>query len=403
MAKSNAEIIHSVEDQATVFAEGLLQTKVNAKVLERVRKTLTSLDQELFNIRSETLGAKLDFADAILKVDQRCTNTFDSLEQYVDDLGIAVATLALERLPLQLFAPKKLLSVLESIEKQMPRRWALAIDSRPENLWLFYKEAVVKTAVFTNPRRRQSLKLFLHIPIYEVKFEFTLYQVTNLPVYSENTTHGVQYRDLSDYLAASNDQELFTPLQKDEVESCVKTTGLWICSIPRIFNKIHTTQSCVMALFAKDENQNQYCTQMLVVWKGPYNGYVGNRKWLISDREDRDVSFTCADVNNQGFSVMRIPKLTTLVIPLGCSAQTKNWMIPVSSKTTTAPAPMEISFANDSLFRLVPNSLLNPSKVSFERHKAPTTSDGHRRAAVGTKTSSKTTCRRSFSERCIHV
>ena len=370
LAKSNSEIIHSVEDQATIFAEGLLQTKVNTKILEGVRETLSSLDEDLFNIKTEILGATLNFAEALLNVNLAFNDIqthLDSLEQYVDDLNIAFATLALERLPPQLFSPKKLLTVLESVSKQIPRRWALAIDAHPGNLWMFYQEAIVKTAIFSDSRQRpKGLKLFLHIPIYEVKFEFILYEVLNLPVYSRNTTLGVQYKNLPDYLAVSNDREQFTTLRKDEVDSCVKTTELWICSNPRIFHKIHTTQSCVMSLFTEDKNQ-KHCIQMLVVWKGPYSNYLGNRKRLISDQEDRDVSFTCADPNKPRIAVMKIHKLVTLEIPLGCSAHTNIWIIPADSKRTITPTSLEISFANNGLFQLNQNSFLNLSRASIVR------------------------------------
>ena len=181
-------------------------------------------------------------------------------------------SLALGRLPSGLFPPKKFQAVLESISRKLPPNWALAVDANPDNLWIFYKETKVSTAVATDRRLLQKgLKLFLHVPIFELKLQFYLYQIFNIPVYNTNTKHGIQYEELSEFVAVSRNQESFITLSKEEINQCIQSTPMWICMITRAFHQISTLESCLMSLFYSNKDALKYCTQILVPWKGLYS------------------------------------------------------------------------------------------------------------------------------------
>ena len=288
MTKLNEEVVHSVEDQATIFKEGLLQTKLNTDILKQVKLALVSLDKDLESVKTEVAEITTDCLYTVMKIDlvfDQVHAHLNALEQYVDNLSMALNTLASERLPSQVFSPERLYKVLGSISEQLPRGWRLALETNPNHLWLFYQQATVKTATFLDDQKQKGLKLFIHIPVHEVRFGFNLYQVINPPIYNHNTTHGVQYMDLPDYLAVSFDQEQFMTLEKNEVEKCLKANRLWICPITQAISKIQNTETCIMSLFLNDEKQAKLCTQILAPWKGPYSAHLGeNGCYRIKDQ-----------------------------------------------------------------------------------------------------------------------
>ena len=292
--KSNSqdklEIIHALEDQATVVAETFHQTTLNTDALLQLRNVLSELDRDVVAIRQESIESS-EFTELMMRIEYVFSDIrqrINRMEQYVDSLSVAFSTLVLRRLPPGLFPPKKLQMVLESIAKNLPPTWTLAIDAHPTNLWVFYEEIRVSTALALSHHDQDvGMKLFLHIPIYELKFQFSIHQVFNLPIYNKNTSHGLQYENLPDYLAISKDQESYTTLEKNDLDDCIKTTPIWICPIKRAYRRILNAQTCVLSLFLNYPEKNAYCTQILVPWEGTYSFYLGNHKWLYSDQQDK--------------------------------------------------------------------------------------------------------------------
>ena len=100
------------------------------------------------------------------------------MNQYVEDLTTSFDALSRERPPQELFAPNDLLEILKGIDAQLPNTWALALPAIPDNLWLYYQKTLVTTAI----TKEHYLRMFVHVPIYEVKYKFDFYQVFNVPM-----------------------------------------------------------------------------------------------------------------------------------------------------------------------------------------------------------------------------
>ena len=58
------------------------------------------------------------------------TRAIDWIEQYVDDLGIALASLAQGKLPPSMFPPDALENVLTKISQVLPRGWTLTASTK---------------------------------------------------------------------------------------------------------------------------------------------------------------------------------------------------------------------------------------------------------------------------------
>ena len=339
--KTNVEIVHSLEDQATIISENLHHTSINTEALSELREVLSSLDREFEKFKQEQ-GLDFEYFDFIIKIDFAFSGIhgqIDSLEQYVDNLSIGFATLSNGHLPPELFSPETFQSVLQTITNRLPANWAMAIKDHPDNLWKFYQETKVSVAVsaHVNPTYLYGVKLFLHIPIYELKFQFQLYKVFNLPVYNFNATHGIQYEKMADYLAVSADQESYMLLNERDIVQCQKTTPFWICPIVQALRRMKTTPSCAVSLFRNDQDKHEHCAQILVPWKGTYSIYLGNQKWLYSDKQETVVNFACANTGMtiRDITTRKIDKVSILEVPRGCTVYAKDWILPPVFKKET--------------------------------------------------------------------
>ena len=146
-------------------------------------------------------------------------------------------------------------------------------------MWLLYQKTKVSTAVVRNPvTKEKGLKLFLHVPIYEHSYRFELYQVYNVPTYEHNVSYGLKYGDLPEYLAVSTDGEMFTVTNTRELSACSDIGNQWLCPITRAFQRVMTSNSCVMALFKNDPTRKQLCSHTLTSNRGIYSVYLGGRK-----------------------------------------------------------------------------------------------------------------------------
>ena len=141
----------------------------------------------------------------------------------MDNLSLGFASLVSRQLPPELFSQYKSLFALNSISKQLPTNWALTIEAQLDLMPRFNQDTKVSVAV-TTPRvlYENGIKLFLHIPIYEVKYQFQLYKVYNLPIYNLGSTHGVIYGQLADYLAISTDKETYILTSTNENRNDVR-------------------------------------------------------------------------------------------------------------------------------------------------------------------------------------
>lgn len=79
------------------------------------------------------------------------------------------------------------MQVLQEIVRTIPKPRNLVIPVDPNNIWLFFKIIkILIAAVFEEISREKSLKLFLHIPIYDETLRFNLYNVLNIPTFNAN-------------------------------------------------------------------------------------------------------------------------------------------------------------------------------------------------------------------------
>ena len=105
----------------------------------------------------------------------------EEIQSQVVNIANGLSTLSLVRLPDELFFPRQLLHLFQEIDKKIPEPWNFVIPTHPDNVWLLNQNIKVVTATAINYKSHKSLKLFLHIPIYEKNLRFDTNYVFNIP------------------------------------------------------------------------------------------------------------------------------------------------------------------------------------------------------------------------------
>jgi hypothetical protein len=176
--KESAKMTHLIRHQATLINESLWETRETVKQLMNISAAIETLTRQRASLENKVTEFAEEFNRRLILIVtteeafETVIKTIDSLEQYVDDLGIALASLAQGRLPPTLFPLDALRKVLLKISQALPRGWTLSTSITSGELWHFYQEAKVTTALTDN-----GLKLFIQFPLLETKSTFDLFQI----------------------------------------------------------------------------------------------------------------------------------------------------------------------------------------------------------------------------------
>ena len=237
---------------------------------------------------------------------------------------MALATLANGRLPPELLSPIRLSRLLQDIRERLPEGWALTPVLKGADIWRAYQEAVVVTAAL-----KDSLRLFIHLPVYEFGHSFELYDLTALPVYETSLQSAIVFKDLPRFLAVSGDRQTFIELGSRDVEQCKGYTDM-ICPVRKAISRKNLRRSCAAALFLHQiERIRSDCARVTAPWKGSEALHLEDRRWAYSTNYTQHVVYQCGtkevsqravNINGTGF----------IDVPRGCSAHSDEWIFQAS-------------------------------------------------------------------------
>jgi hypothetical protein len=108
LATSNEAIVTILEDQATVVNESVWTSKLNSEAVLKIASDLDELKRAITHIKAQQYDDFLELTttiSAMIRADTIFSDiekVLNWLDQYVDNLSLALATLALNRAPPQL-------------------------------------------------------------------------------------------------------------------------------------------------------------------------------------------------------------------------------------------------------------------------------------------------------------
>ena len=127
LTKESASMTHLIRHQATLINESLWETRETVKQLMNISAAIETLTRQRASLEKKVTEFAEEFNRRLILIVtteeafETVIKTMDWLEQYVDDLDIALASLAQGRLPPTLFPPDALRKVLLKISQALPR------------------------------------------------------------------------------------------------------------------------------------------------------------------------------------------------------------------------------------------------------------------------------------------
>ena len=152
----NAEIIHSIQEQATTVSENHHRSTLNTKVLGEIRQTLLELDKQFVQVATSQ-GELLDTMTQLEVVFLHIRRHIEEIQIQVESVALGLTRLSSEHLPPELFSPKKLIHVLQEITKR---------TSKQDNLERGYLSSAAEVRVL----HRSHSKCVFHIIFWGFKY-----------------------------------------------------------------------------------------------------------------------------------------------------------------------------------------------------------------------------------------
>jgi hypothetical protein len=132
------------------------------------------------------------------------------VEKLIVNLNLGIETLAVGKLPPQLFPPGRLERVLKEIIL-LPQGWMLNTASKEDQVWAIYRDARVTSALVEG-----KLRVFAEIPVTYQGNQFYSPRIIAMPVYSPSNQKGIVVENLPTVLAVTADRQTFVELKEDD-------------------------------------------------------------------------------------------------------------------------------------------------------------------------------------------
>lgn len=120
-------------------------------------------------------------------------------------------------------------------------QYKLPLESRD-----IYTGDIYKISKFTYELYKQQLLLTLHVPLVS-RNEFELYGINSVPVYEEvadTMKISAFIQPKTDYLIISSNRQLYSPIDKDQLEQCKFMNKIYICTPSIVFYDSNIQSSC---------------------------------------------------------------------------------------------------------------------------------------------------------------
>ncbi|KZS03117.1 Uncharacterized protein APZ42_034225 [Daphnia magna] len=256
LSTETTSIEHALEVHASLINERLWETKALADAVGELQTAFAQVERETWKLDQKIEGVAREMEIhwiAITKVEdalRQLESALAWLDKALNYFLVGIATMSMGRLSVTLFPPLQVQAVLKEIKAVLPPSWSLSPYIQNGDIWKVYTEAKVVVATVSD-----YLRIFIHLPVFEFPFRFTLYEVISLPNPISNFTLGAQFEPLPPFLAVASDSQAFVELTVSDssrfVASCTS-----ICPISRAVNRNYPEPSCAIALFLNDELEN---------------------------------------------------------------------------------------------------------------------------------------------------
>lgn len=289
------EFYHNTNDQITVLANMQSEISNHSKSINQIISTLKDYHKVMHASMARHYAKEQIFTNQLKtlfqyqKLNSALSEVKDAINlavQRMTRLHLAIEDLAAGKMTSNLLPPHKFLKVLSSVESVVPLPTKLFTDVNLENLYNFYKFAIVQSYVV-----KSQLRVLIKLPLRNDNKLYEIFSVIVYPVYDPALTKWVRWEVTDEKLIISKDRQTYSVYSTDVFARDCKFGKLTVCPLSDALLSAYKRPNCVVELLMK-EKTNLCSRKIISGLESPVLIRTPTR-WLYATSKDTKVVLNC--------------------------------------------------------------------------------------------------------------
>jgi len=328
ISSSSSKMVHLIKDQLTVVTHSYSHLITQQSKLSTLQKLTRFLQQDFLafqktqNDEITKINYRMEYLSKVLRVSRTLSDTFDNLSKTIFRLRNAFQFAMNGNLSPYFLPHKVFLQVLKEVRHKLPQGQEILSYTKEGNMNLIYNLAKLTMFYYNN-----NLRIFIELPVFDPAKLFHIYQTLPVPTKINNTDLFYYVQPESEFLAVSNNRELYYYLSLTELQSCSQHT-MAVCTPSQTILK-STKPSCLFNLFSGNTNNIENMCDLKTlksfdpIFHRPAHGF----EYVYSVDRLTNLHATCDNEHDKQQVPQNVSGSGLLLIPNSCTVYGNTFVI----------------------------------------------------------------------------
>lgn len=330
LRRSQEKVIHVIDSSLTILNSTRQDVKRNrAQINSLIQKTLimTHKIDSIYDAIQQEVKPEILFLELVTEFNmivRAYTETLAKLSSDMADFQEAISTALRGSLSVRLVPPRRLLSVLKKIQRQIPPSLELPFPLDDLEVFEYYRSL---TATLLPDKK--VFHILTVIPLLHKASRFEIYKVVTLPIPDFRSSSQLELKAESPYLALSLDRNRYALLTTADIEYC-ESNQLVYCTVHKAIFSTASAPSCLSALFLDDTvTSRKYCQYDQVENpRSPIVKALAPGVWFVSSRDKIVSDLICSNKSRVTSRIMIEQGISVVRVPPGCAVYSAVMQLP---------------------------------------------------------------------------
>ena len=370
LSDSRDDMLNVIDNTMTMFNQTIVDVDMNRKTINQLTNATNYLTNRLDQLKDVVMDNYVasDLESVMDSVFTDLVTTIREFRKSVMDLETIFSLTENGILPRSLLPPSHFATILDDIQKALPRELALPFSASDTDK--YYSTAHTKTM-----RTEGGVSVVVTIPLLSISDHFNVFQVFNVPVpksFDEQSFVANYEAEKATFVALSDDSLKFITIDDADFHVYMRRK-MPFCPIRRPIVNVLTSTLCVPALLTNQTDKiDRFCEKVIRVNQtdDPTAEYLGNGHWIVIGARPLDIEIRCktgVSVNSTRV-VKTVFPLSLVKLDFGCAAFTSYFQLPTHFRTDSHLKPYQVRHLNQTLAL---NDVWNQVSTSLSEHNVP--------------------------------
>ncbi len=294
MATSLDRVVHVLNGSLSVLATTQEEVGQHRQVINHLVDTVNKLNMKAqqFDTRLQQVHQEVMYAELVIEIQGIFTlirNTMNEISTALAELGEQLNLSMTGNLSPSLIPPEKLMSILNSVDRQLPKTLSLPYAIKKNTLMKYYQQ--LNVALLPD---KLSFHIIMPIPLLLIRSIYDLYSTTQVPVPHSTGSSAIVYNLEAKYLALSLSRDHYLLLDDKDIMACQKSDFMY-CPLCLPSYSSDNAPSCMSSLFMQEPKliKNLCKTTIVNMTQVPYLVNIFDGTWMIATLNELDIDLAC--------------------------------------------------------------------------------------------------------------